>query len=98
MAKTIPGWRHTEPSEDYKGSDFMQAISEAVRSHDGWVCPHCGYKEDLYNREMPTVSFNALVYEEETQKECCCKCGKNYYLKAHMTMKFYTCEDEEFED
>lgn len=74
----------------------LSAIFEAIRSHDGWVCPHCGHRTSVYREEMSNQRYMELLHEYAPLDMYCNKCDKIYYLKCAMTVKYYTCVDESF--
>jgi len=72
------------------------AIFEAIRSHDGWLCPHCKVKSNPHKEEMSNQRYSDLIHNYEPLDMYCEHCGNKYYLKCSMTVKYYTCADESF--
>ena len=100
MAKEIEGYRNERDWDtDYK-STLLAGVMNAVRSHDGWLCPYCRCKSDPCDAELNNNKYFQLLHEsfDEPLKLSCGECGKDYFLRAMMTVKYYTCEDKEFGD
>jgi hypothetical protein len=100
MAKTLNGWRSRCAWDKPSGNAYLDGLMETVTSHDGWLCPHCKEKTDPSDGELSNQEYFELIhnsYSEPMERECG-SCSEKYFLKAHMTIKYYTCEDKEFED
>jgi len=96
MSKEIEGYyrKGREPTKtDIPG---LNTLFEAICSHDGWLCPHCGEKSDVWEEEMGNDTYFKLLHEYEPIKMFCQHCDKEYYLKCRQTLKYSTCADESF--
>jgi rubredoxin len=110
MEKVITGWRERRDWEQVpksrKGSlnmsDMVEACLESMRSHDGWFCPHCKYKQDyresdtwegLGDEGFMTIQNGGLDPVSFT----CPDCGKKYFVRSFVNIKFYSCIDQNFD-
>lgn len=68
LSKDLPGihenrciiparFRPPRSWDDYKDNPMLSAITTLTRSDDGWVCPHCGYKEILKGSEIGSQGY-----------------------------------------
>ena len=98
MAKEVKGWR--DPRDwDYKGDDAMlKGLFAVSPSDDGWVCPHCGAKETLEAAEMASRVLMDLVFREESVREYCNDCGKEYFVRCYTRFTYSSCTDKKFEE
>lgn len=99
MAKQMSGWR--DPKEwdiDGKDSMILTAINLAIRSDDGWYCPHCNYKDTLRGSEISNEDYFSVMEEYDPVEVDCGNCGGKYYIKCSLTRRYYSCADKEFED
>lgn len=96
MSKELEGYYEGDgPSKT--DHPMLNVIFDAIHSHDGWFCPHCNNKSDVYNEEMENDRYMELLHEYTPMKINCSHCYKDYYLKCRMTLKYSTCVDESFE-
>ena len=98
MAKEVKGWRDPMPW-DYKGDDAMlKGLSAMSQSDDGWVCPHCGYKDTMERYEMSNQEAMELVFGYDPVKLCCGGCYKEYFVQCYKRLTYTSCADEKFEE
>jgi uncharacterized protein with PIN domain len=90
------GWMKQDP--------WIEKLPEPLKSHvihstsdHGWVCPHCGHKETLSASEMVAESYADMLNGERIEGSCP-ECDETYWLKAHVTTKFETSDNESFDE
>jgi len=96
MSKEIEGYyrKGREPTKtDIPG---LNTLFEAICSHDGWLCPHCEGKSDVWNEEMNNETYFNLLHEFSPTRIICCHCDKEYYLRCRQVLKYSTCADTSF--
>lgn len=96
MSKEIEGYFNKDNEPTATSDPALNILFKAIRSHDGWLCPHCGAKSNMHEEEMGNQRYMELIHEYTPMEMLCGHCDEKYYLKAHMTTKYYTCVDESF--
>jgi len=96
MRKEIDGYYNENNKPVITPDHPLSAIFEAIRSHDGWLCPHCYAKSNIHKEEMSSQRYMELLHEYTPMNMRCDSCDKEYYLKCCMTLKYYTCVDKIF--
>lgn len=96
MEESVPGWREKEYLTPQDGDDIIYAITYASRGHDGWVCPHCNYKQSFKGRELSNKDCMELLFGEDPFQEYCYSCERPYYVKADTAIRFSSRTDTEF--
>lgn len=100
MTKVLDGWREKYEWERASGDKGLDALLDSVTSHQGWVCPNCDRRTDVYDEELSNQAYMELIHDSyaEPMKMKCGSCCKPYFLKAHMVLKYSTCVDKDFGD
>jgi DNA-directed RNA polymerase subunit RPC12/RpoP len=100
MAKEVQGWRDKHYQGVLTGISTLDGLLDIGMSHDGWACPYCDFEEDMERAELSNGDYGQLMqesYHEPLERECE-GCGKKYFLKAHVVIKYSTCIDKTFEE
>lgn len=98
MARQIKGWRDKNDWEKDDDAPYIKHIRELINSDDGWICPYCGYKERMDEAELSNSDLLELLFDVEKRDTHCSECGKHFFIKSSMTVKYFSCEDREFND
>jgi len=96
MSKEIDGYFDRDNEPTATSDPALNVLFKAIRSHDGWLCPHCGAKRNIHDEEMSCQRYMELIHEYAPMDMRCDHCDKEYYLKCLMTAKYYTCADTSF--
>lgn len=100
MTKVLDGWREKYDWEKAPGDNAINDLIDAVTSHQGWRCPHCGQKATVQEEELSNQEYLDLIHDSyaEPMERKCSYCFEKYFLKAHMVLKYSTCVDKDFGD
>lgn len=98
MAKEIKGWRGPKSWDmDDRGDVLLGAIKAMTQSDDGWYCPHCMCKSDLYQEEgISNETYVSLMENFDPIEMVCHACDQKYFLKCCVRKLYFSCEDKEF--
>lgn len=92
MAEVLDGWKNKLREVD--GEDIIDSLLEAVRSDDGWYCPHCKHKKTDHDMEFLDEEYVSLQIIGEILELRCPECRKDYFLKAFTTVRYSTSTDK----
>lgn len=99
--KVVEGWRNKRNQDAMMtGVAMIDGLLDIGVSHDGWSCPHCNFEDDMYRAYLNNQDYIQLMnesYHDPLERECE-GCGKRYFLKAHVVIKYSTCIDKVFEE
>lgn len=100
MEHVVKGWRTKYDWDKPSGIPELDRYMEACTSDDGWLCPHCEHKHDVWGEELSNAEYMRLLHDshDEPLEATCTSCDKDFFIRARMVLKYETCADKEFGD
>lgn len=90
--EVLSGYIVKDGAIDFKSEEFND-LATAVLSDRGWICPHCGYKQDLESSEIYGWENNKLL-QGQNIREYCMKCQGTYFVRARITLKLFSSKEK----